>query len=437
METSPPCLIFLLLTAGTVLIVHCDNEDVSPEKYKFDTGGLSRESFPKGFIFGKATSACQVEGAASTEGRGPSIWDTFIKQPGVEPNNANGEVSVDQYHQYKDVYLMAKLNFEAYRFSISWSRIFPNGAGKVNWKGVAYYNRLFDYMLKRGITPYANINHYDLSQALQDRYNGWLGRTKDFAYYAEFCFKTFGDRVKNWFSFNEPTVVAALGCSKPYIVAHNLILCHASAAQRYRKKYQPKTMQNIVGTRLPKFTEEEVKMVKGLFDYVGINQYTAYYMYDPHYTTPQPLGYQQDWNAGFAYDLNGVPIGPRAHSYWLYVVPWGLYKAINYVKEHYGNPTMILAENGMDYAGNITLPKALHDTKRIDYYRSCLQELKKTVYEGANVIGYFAWSLLDNFEWRLGYTSRFGIVYIDFNTLEQYPKISAHWFRKLLRRQKH
>ncbi|XP_059303406.1 beta-glucosidase 44-like [Lycium ferocissimum] len=511
MKASPPWLILLLLIACTVLTVHC-TDDVSPEKVLFDTAGLSRESFPKGFIFGTATSAYQVEGAASTEGRGPSIWDTFIKRPGVEPNNANGEVSVDQYHRYKeDIDLMAKLNFEAYRFSISWSRIFPNGTGKVNSKGVAYYNRLIDYMLKRGITPYANLNHYDLPQALQDRYNGWLGRevVKDFADYAEFCFKTFGDRVKNWFSFNEPRVVAALGydngffapgrCSKPfgnctegnsatepYIVAHNLILCHASAAQRYHEKYRakqkgkfgilldfvwyepltsgkadnyaaqrardfhlgwflhplvygeyPKTMQNIVGNRLPKFTKEEVKMVKGSVDLLGINQYTTYYMYDPHYNAPQPLGYQQDWNVGFAYARKGVPIGPRAHSYWLYIVPWGLRKAINYVKEQYGNPTMILAENGMDYAGNITLPKALHDTKRIDYYRSYLQELKKTVDEGANVIGYFAWSLLDNFEWRLGYTSRFGIVYVDFNTLKRYPKMSAHWFKKMLRRHRH
>ncbi|KAI5660192.1 hypothetical protein M9H77_28985 [Catharanthus roseus] len=497
---------FLLLTilaavaSSTKPILFSDDD--------IDLGGLSRKSFPPGFIFGTATSAYQVEGMASKEGRGPSIWDVFITQPGFEPNNATGEVSVDQYHRYKDdIDLLANYNFEAYRFSISWSRIFPEGSGRVNPKGVAYYNRLIDYMLEKGITPYANLNHYDLPQALQEKYGGWLSEevVKDFADYAEFCFKTFGDRVKNWFSFNEPRVVAALGydtgffapgrCSKafgdckegdsstePYMVAHNLIKCHAAASLRYRLKYQaqqqgkfgilldfvwyephtrskldnyaaqrardfhvgwflhplvygeyPKTMQNIVGDRLPKFTQTEVEMIKGSFDYVGINQYTAYYMYHvPQNNTS--IGYQQDWQCGFAYDKNGVPIGPRAHSDWLYNVPWGLYKAIMYVKERYGNPTVILAENGMDQPGDVTLPDALIDTERIEYYKSYLKELKKTIEHGANVIGYMAWSLMDNFEWRLGYTSRFGITYIDWDTLDRYPKLSAHWFQKLLRR---
>ncbi|CAH9084835.1 unnamed protein product [Cuscuta epithymum] len=499
--------VVLLFLTTTLVLVRC--EGAPPEK------GLSRDSFPAGFLFGTATSAYQVEGATDVHnyGRGPSIWDTFLKTPGLEPNNATGDLTVDQYHRYKeDIDLMAELNFEAYRFSISWTRIFPNGTGKINWKGVRYYNRLINYMLQKGITPYANLNHYDLPQALQDRYGGWLDRRviKDFADYAEFCFKTYGDRVKNWFSFNEPRVVAALGydngffapgrCSKPfgncthgnsatepYIVTHNLILSHAAAAQRYRTKYQathggrfgilldfvwyepltrskadnyaaqrardfhigwvlhplvygeyPKTMQNIVGNRLPRFTPDEVKMVKGSIDYIGINQYTTYYMYDLPPTNGSRIpGYQNDWNVGFAYNRSGVPIGPRAHSDWLYMVPWGLYKAINYVKERYGNPLMFLSENGMDYAGNLTLSESLNDTIRIDYYNSYLTQLKRAVDDGANLFGYFAWSLLDNFEWRLGYTSRFGIVYVDFKTLERYPKMSAYWFQNFLSRKKH
>ncbi|KAL8111028.1 beta-glucosidase 44-like [Apium graveolens] len=499
-------VLFLVLN---LLVLAGGQMEISPESMDLDTGGLSRESFPKDFIYGTATSAYQVEGAAHEDGRGDSIWDVFVKQPGREPNNASGEVAVDQYHRYReDVDLMARLNFDAYRFSISWCRIFPTGTGNVNWKGVAYYNRLINYMLKKGITPYANFNHYDLPQALQEKYNGWLSRevVKDYADFADFCFKMYGDRVKNWFTFNEPRVVASLGydngyfapsrCSKaygnctagnsgtePYTVAHNLILCHASAVQRYREKYQktqkgrigilldftwyepltrgksdeyaaqrardfhlgwflhpivygeyPKTMQNIVKDRLPKFSRKEVSMVKGSADMVGINQYTAYYMQYVAVNESMPPGYQNDWQVAYVYAKNGVPIGPKAHSDWLYDVPWGLYKAIMYVKERYRNPTMILAENGMDQSGDMTIPDVLQDTERINYYRSYIQQLKKTVDEGANVIGYFAWSLLDNFEWRLGYTSRFGLTFVDFKTLKRTPKMSAYWFQKMLNR---
>ncbi|KAL5721993.1 beta-glucosidase [Ranunculus cassubicifolius] len=532
------CSLLLLHSFSVILNVEC----AAPSKphvshVHFDTGGLSRESFPNGFVFGTATSAYQVEGMASKEGRGPSIWDVFIKIPGTIVNNATGEVSVDQYHRYKqDVDIMQKLNFDAYRFSISWSRIFPNGKGKVNWKGVAYYNRLIDYLLQRGITPYANLYHYDLPEALEKQYKGLLSRNvvNDFADYADFCFKTFGDRVKNWMTFNEPRVVAALGydngifapgrCSKsfgnctegnsatePYIVAHNLILSHAAAVQRYRQKYQakqkgrigilldfvwyepltesmadklaaqrsrdfhigwflhplvfgeyPRTMQDIVAERLPKFSKSQVKMVRGSIDFLGINHYTTYYMFDPRQRQPKVRGYQMDWNAGYACKLisrlvqilsylykhdnsvwlsytvarRGIPIGRRANSNWLFMVPWGMYKAVTYIKEQYGNITIILSENGMDDPGNVTLPKALHDTTRINYYKSYLIQLKRAIDDGAKVTGYFAWSLLDNFEWKSGYTSRFGLVYVNLKDLKRYPKMSAYWFKTLLTRKK-
>ncbi|XP_010906974.2 beta-glucosidase 1 [Elaeis guineensis] len=504
----------LLLLLFVLAVVRCSAAGPPatahpPSRARFDTGGLSRAAFPAGFVFGTAASAYQVEGMALKDGRGPCIWDVFVKIPGNIANNATADVSVDEYHRYKeDVDIMKKMNFDGYRFSISWSRIFPNGVGKVNWKGVAYYNRLIDYMLKQGITPYANLYHYDLPQALEVQYNGLLSAkiVEAYADYADFCFKTFGDRVKNWFTFNEPRVVAALGyddgmfapgrctnCSaggnsatEPYIVAHNLILSHAAAVKRYRDKYQatqkgrigilldfvwyepltnseadqaaaqrardfhlgwflhpivygeyPKTLQDIVKDRLPKFTVEEIKMVKGSIDYVGINHYTSYYMYDPHLPEPQkPTRYANDWNCGFAFERNGVPIGPRAYSYWLYIVPWGMYKAVTYVKEQYGNPTVILSENGMDDPGNVTLPNGLHDTTRINYYKSYITELKKAIDDGANVIGYFAWSLLDNFEWKLGYTSRFGLVYVDYRNLKRYPKMSAYWFGQMLQRNK-
>ncbi|XP_042447316.1 beta-glucosidase 1-like [Zingiber officinale] len=497
---------FLFLVLLTGADAGGEKKAAAGSKPWMDTGGLSRAAFPAGFTFGTAASAYQVEGMAHKDGRGPSIWDAFVKIPGQIANNATGDVTVDEYHRYKDdVDIMKKMNFDAYRFSISWSRIFPEGAGRVNWKGVAYYSRLIDYLIQQGITPYANLYHYDLPEALEKKYNGLLSKqiVEDFANYADFCFKVFGDRVKYWMTFNEPRVVAALGyddgtfapgrCSKcsagnsatePYIVAHNLILSHAAAVRRYREKYQaqqkgrigilldfvwyepltdskddqdaaqrsrdfhigwflhpiiygeyPKSMQVIVRERLPRFTEEEIKIVKGSIDYVGINQYTAYYISNPqHPNQGNPTRYQSDWNAQFWYERNGVPIGPRAHSTWLYIVPWGMYKAVTYVKEHYGNPVVILSENGMDDPGNVTLRQGLHDTVRINYYRSYISQLKRAIDDGAHVIGYFAWSLLDNFEWRSGYTSRFGLVYIDYKTLQRYPKMSAYWFRQVLQR---
>ncbi|URD79843.1 Glycosyl hydrolase family 1 [Musa troglodytarum] len=470
---------------------------------------LNRDAFPEGFVFGTAASAYQVEGMALKGGRGPSIWDAFVRIP--------------------DIDIMKKFNFDAYRFSISWSRIFPNGTGSINWEGVDYYDRLIDYLILQGmhslttqtsalrgmetesrtgshsmspgwcrllvdqkgkigiildfvwyeaythsandeaaaqrardfnigcinwegvdyydrlidylilqgITPYANLYHYDLPLALHKEYLGWLSPkiVDAFANYADFCFERYGDRVKNWFTFNEPRVVSALGydnglhapgrctnckfggnsTTEPYIVTHNLILSHAAAVKRYREKYQvdqkgkigilldfvwyeaythsandeaaaqrardfhigwflhpltygyyPKSIQEIVKDRLPKFTADQVKMVKGSYDYVGVNQYTSYYMKDNGVTNPKPVSYQDDWHVEFK-----CPLRLALHS------SMGMYKAVTYVKVNYGDPVIILAENGMDQPGNVTLPEGLRDTNRINYYKSYITELKR------------------------------------------------------------
>ncbi|KAJ0105783.1 hypothetical protein Patl1_19688 [Pistacia atlantica] len=301
---------------------------------------------PKAF-FGTATSAYQVEGMANQDGRGPSIWDVFIKKPGIVANNGTGDIAVDQYHRYKKEEMMLGRSFDANsatnfkRLKIPmWS--WQNGAGKVNWKGVAYYNRLINYLLEKGITPYANLYHYDLPEALEKKYNGLLSE------------KVVKSRREG--------------------LEFSWILFGMNLLQDQRQTTMQRKEQEI-------FMLDDVK--------------------------------------------HGVPIGPRANSYWLYNVPWGMYKALMYIKEHYKNPTVILSENGMDDPGNVTLRQGLHDTTRINFYKGYLTQLKKAADDGANVVGYFAWSLLDNFEWRLGYTARFGIVYVDYTNLKRYPKMSA------------
>ncbi|RLN35657.1 beta-glucosidase 26 [Panicum miliaceum] len=321
---------------------------LNPEIY--EAGGLSRRAFPEGFVFGTAASAYQVEGMAKQGGRGPSIWDAFIEVPGTIPNNATADVTVDEYHRYKeDVNIMKNMGFDAYRFSISWSRIFPNGTGKVNREGVDYYNTLIDYLIQQGITPYANLYHYDLPLALHEQYLGWLS--------PKIVYTKRGGLEFSW------------------------ILC---------------------GTNL---SATAVRI---------------------------ELQHSKPGTSTLADERNGVPIGTHANSYWLYIEPWGINKAVNYVKETYENPTMILAENGMDQPGNVSITQGVHDTIRIRYYRNYIKELKKAIDDGARVIGYFAWSLLDNFEWRLGYTSRFRLVYVDYKTLKRYPKDSAFWFKHML-----
>ncbi|OVA06648.1 Glycoside hydrolase [Macleaya cordata] len=408
---------------------------------------------------------------------------------------------------------MKEMGLDGYRFSISWSRLLPNGklSGGVNKQGIIYYNNLINELLSNGVQPFVTLFHWDLPQALDDEYGGFLSPhiVDDFKDYAELCYREFGDRVKHWITLNEPwtytNVGYALGqfpparCSKsvgncsagnsgtePYLVSHYQLLAHAAAVRVYKDKYQayqkgkigitlvchwmvpfskaksnqdaaqraidfmlgwfmdpliygdyPPTMRSIVADRLPKFSEDQYKLIKGSFDFIGLNYYTA------NYAAHAPLGnnvnpsYTTDAQAKLTTERNGVPIGPKAASNWLYVYPQGIRNLLVYTKKKYNNPVIYITENGISELNNanLTLEEALKDDMRVKYYDRHLFYIQRAIKEGVDVRGYFAWSLLDNFEWSSGYTVRFGINYVDYkNGLKRYPKTSAFWFKSFLKK---
>ncbi|KAE9593297.1 hypothetical protein Lal_00029066 [Lupinus albus] len=482
-----------------------------------DIASLNRQSFPPGFIFGAGSASYQFEGAANEGGRGPSVWDTFTHEyPDKIQDRSNGDVAIDQYHKYKeDVALMKDMNLDSYRFSISWSRILPNGkvSGGINQEGVNYYNNLINELLANGIKPLVTLFHWDLPQGLEDEYGGFLSPliVKDFQDYAEICFKEFGDRVKFWVTLNEPWSYSSNGyangrmapgrCSswlnpnctggdssiEPYIVTHYQLLAHSAAVRVYKTKFQesqkgsigitlvanwylplsdtkldqkaaeraidfmygwymdpltfgdyPKSMRSLVRTRLPKFTAEQSKQLKGSFDFIGLNYYSSTYASDaPHLSNARP-SYATDALFDPAFERNGKPIGIKVASDWLYVYPRGIRDLLLYTKEKYNNPLIYITENGINEFNDPTLSveEALMDTFRIDYHYRHLFYLRSAIRSGANVKGYYVWSLFDNFEWFSGYTVRFGMTFVDYkNENKRYKKLSALWFKKFLQKE--
>ncbi|CAG7905301.1 unnamed protein product [Brassica rapa] len=481
------CLLLLLIITSIYVGVSAKNH--------FSIPILRRSDFPEDFIFGSATSAYQCEGAAHEDGRGPNYsMNNFVFFSEKILDGSNGSIADNSYNLYKeDVNLLHQIGFHAYRFSISWSRILPRGdlKGGINQAGIDYYNNLINQLLSKGMKPFVTIFHWDLPEALEHAYGGFLGAeiVNDFRDYAELCFQKFGDRVKHWVTVNEPFTVVRDGyiighkapgrCSsftnpnctggdgatEPYIVGHNFLLAHGAAVKIYRERYQaiqkgkiaaarataftfdyflelivygryPAEMVNHVKDgRLPTFTPEESSMLKGSYDFIGLNYYLSFYVKDVPCATENITMYT-DRCASIVGERNGVPIGPTAGSSWLMIYPKGIRDLLLHAKLKYNDPVLYITENGVNEANTGEI--FLNDDLRIDYYANHLKMVRDAIstikIDGVNVKGYFAWSLMENFEWSEGYTVRFGLVYVDFrNGRKRYPKKSAKWFRRLVK----
>ena len=436
--------------------------------------------FPDGFLWGAATSAYQIEGSPLADGAGPSIWQRFTHSPGLTVNGETGDVACDHYRRYReDVALMAELGLNAYRFSISWSRILPEGTGHVNPKGLDFYSRLVDALLERGIQPTATLYHWDLPEALDNR-GGWLNRDVAdwFADYARVCYRALGDRVPMWSTLNEPWVVTDGGylhgalapghknLFEAPIATHNLMRAHGTAVQAYRAerndrvgivvnlepKYPasdsaadcaatqradaymnrqyldpvflgtyPSELREIFGQAWPEWPAEDMALVRQPIDFVGINYYTRNVSRDDARALPvRAVGVRQPQHA---VTETGWEVFPEA-----------LTRVLLWVTERYGKIPLYITENGAAfYDPPKPIDGRIEDPLRVDYYRKHLRAAHDAMRKGADLRGYFAWSLLDNFEWSLGYSKRFGIVHVDYETQQRTPKASARYYSEVIR----
>jgi beta-glucosidase len=436
--------------------------------------------FPKQFVWGAATSAYQIEGAWNADGKGPSIWDTFSHKPGKIANNENADVSVDHYHRYKDdVKLMADLGLRAYRFSIAWTRILPEGTGKVNQKGLAFYDRLVDELLKNNIEPYACLFHYDLPQALQDK-GGWPNRDTAYAFaeYADIVSGHLTDRVKVIFTHNEPWVTATLGyflgTHAPGIkdpvtgikALHHLLLSHGLAVEAIRASAKQPVKVGITLNLNPMYPASEskkdrdaarrvdalvnravldpllkgtspiqefslVKMISGSLIKAGdLEKIKQVDLLGVNYYTRSVLTHESKFPLVSA--AQTFPEGNEYSGMWE-IYPEGLYEILMRIwKDYQPSCELMVTENGVPIPDGFDFDGRVRDERRIRYLQNHIAQVHRAIKDGVPVKGYFHWSLMDNFEWALGYGPRFGIVYVDYKTLKRTVKDSGRWFAKVI-----
>ena len=456
------------------------------------TAAIDGAGFPSGFWWGTATASYQLEGAANEDGRKPSVWDTFCRIPGKVENGDTGDIACDHYHRYEeDVKLMADLGVKHYRFSIAWPRIIPDGRGAVNEKGVDFYKRLTDCLHKSGITPHATLFHWDLPQVLQDRYGGFQNRAivADFGAYAEAVGKRLGDRITHWMTMNEISCFAfgvgyGVGYQPPHApgiklasikersnTSHHALLAHGTACQALRAT-SPRTCNVGAAENFNAFvpvyeTPENITAAKKAF------------MRDPangSIITPLLTGrYSDTWMADFAQNAPDIRDGdmaliaqpldslgfncytgtyvraastpkgfetipcfdayPKGSMPWLNIVPESIYWGIRQITDALGRNDLpvFISENGVADGTKPNTQGEVTDIDRVMYLRQYLRNVLRAVSEGYPVVGYFPWSMMDNFEWACGYSKRFGMVYVDYATQKRVPKLSYHWYKQVIR----
>lgn len=424
---------------------------------------MNKIAFPKGFLWGTATAAYQIEGAYQEGGRGPSIWDTFSHTPGRVQNNDNGDIACDFYHRFEeDIRRMKKLGVNTYRFSFSWSRIFPSGEGEPNPEGLRFYHKMIDCLLDAGIEPNATLYHWDLPQALEDQ-GGWINRrTADcFARYAAFMFREFKGKISLWSTLNEPngTVVGyitpsfAPGKNDPSLhmqVIHNLLLAHGKAVREFRKAQMGNAKIGIVIDMWLRVCENNTPDERLFADMENDAFYFGYLDAIYYGTYPKSLYDRFDFDVhpgdmeiiSTPFDFQGL------NCYGRYLVfsneegnicsrfdryPKAMYDAIMRVRENYSSTIPIyITENGTACQDVVGEDGRVHDQDRISYLASYLVQAARAIQDGADVRGYYCWSLMDNFEWGAGYSMRFGLQYVNYKTQERIWKDSAYWYQRVI-----
>lgn len=436
---------------------------------------MTELTFPDSFLFGTATSAYQIEGAWQEDGKGPSIWDDFCRT-GAIADHTTGDVACDHYHRWQqDLQLMARLGTGAYRFSLSWPRIFPEGRGRVNPKGLAFYQRLVDGLREKGITPFATLYHWDLPSALQKN-GGWENRdtAEYFSEYAAAAGAALGDRVPFWATINEPNVITTHGylqgnhapgirnAWKAAQTAHHLLLAHGLGLAALRQT-APGARVGICLNLTPVYARQTGKMLRSGWWHAGLNRF---------YADPVFLGrYPGIWHplmlaviprAGVRdlelirqpVDFLGVNYysrlqvaGPRPPQAWRRaagrekvkrtamgweIFPQGLLDLLLWLQEAYANPVVYITENGAAFQDRVRAGRVA-DGRRIRFLQQHLEQVWRARQHGADVRGYFVWSLLDNFEWAYGFEKRFGLAYVDYATQARIVKDSGQWYGRLCR----